>query len=552
MRLRYLSWQWFFVFGLMFLSIIALGIISYGARQSHKLLEAEVNKHNRTLSLYIPGELNKKISSWLDGTHQKFLDALEIRTDFESIGRELIADQSIAGFFYIDLDSSQAVVMESTKTRGFRLNSSKKESRSDHKNILKSFMAQYLSDSEELGQINLPNFSEELQILSGANLQIYHGQDWRSLFVSTVTHNNIKTGLVGIILDWHFLRRLLTVLTEKYPNVHTTVEGWGKPILISYSGTSELNSNTLNLAYLSSIGPFSLSNYMENVKIKVYYPIEWDSLGGPAFNSRYTQYFLERTKDMYELIIAPLTLLLCGLLLLFFNLRNSARKIRIQNDWIQNIAHDIQTPIHAMGSVLDLLQESETNPNSQWNKLLRLELSRLHQTSRVFMQLARDDQATRQLTISKFSLDTLIERAVDVAELIHVGRQPKIKWTPEQAKFTIEADFDWLLDSLINLLDNASKYSPESPEIDLSFTKNETWFSITVSDQGYGIPDSELSNVTQPFYRVHSTKTEGIHGNGLGLSIVKRITMAHGGQVIIKPNSPRGVSVQLKLPIKAC
>ena len=62
MRIRYLPWQWFFVFSLMFLSVVALGVIAFGARQAQKLLEAEVNKHNRTLSFHIPGEVNSKIS----------------------------------------------------------------------------------------------------------------------------------------------------------------------------------------------------------------------------------------------------------------------------------------------------------------------------------------------------------------------------------------------------------------------------------------------------------------------------------------------------------
>ena len=162
---------------------------------------------------------------------------------------------------------------------------------------------------------------------------------------------------------------------------------------------------------------------------------------------------------MYELILAPLTLLLIGLIMLFFKLRKSAQRIRIQNDWIQNIAHDIQTPIHAMGSVLDILGESRETQNTQWNKFLRLELSRLHQTSRVFMQLARDDQASRKLHCTEFNFEKLIHRAIDTAKLMHMGRKPQINWDKNHGELLIKADFNWLLDALINLLDNACKYS---------------------------------------------------------------------------------------------
>lgn len=550
MRLRYVSWQWLFVFGIMLISILALGVIAYGARQAHHLLEAEVNKHNRTLSFYIPGELNSKISSWLDGTHQKFLSKIDNNKDFLKIGAELIQDQSISGLFYIDLDSKQVTLMESDQIRRFILDeTSTDNSQSKIQATLNAFLKAYFTKSIDEHN-ETPTLSSSIQVLSGHSHQIYHGESWRNLYVSAITQNNLKVGLIGIVLDWHFLRRLLTVLVEKYPKVKTQIIGWGEPMLIGYSGLRDINEIKHDLKSMSSIGPFPLSKQIEKVKVKVYYPNEWDLLGGPAFNSRYTQYFIERTKDMYELIVAPLTLLLAGLMILYLNLRNSAQKIRIQNDWIQNIAHDIQTPIHAMGSVLDLLQESESEENSHWNKFLRLELSRLHQTSRVFMQLARDDQAARNIHSTSFKLSLLFERAIIWAELVHMGKSPKIIWNREEAEFEIKADFDWLLDAMINLLDNACKYSPGNPQIELYCREDQSSYEINIADQGYGIPGNDFNEVLRPFYRAYSAQTEGIHGNGLGLSIVDRITKAHGGSVDLHSNSPKGIRVCLRLPKK--
>ena len=550
MRLRYVSWQWLFVFGIMLISTLALGVIAYGARQAHHLLEAEVNKHNRTLSFYIPGDLNSKISSWLDGTHQKFLSKIDNNKDFLKIGTELIQDQSISGLFYIDLDSKQVTLMESDQIRRFILDeTSTDNSQSKIQATLNAFLKAYFTKSIDEHN-ETPTLSSSIQVLSGHSHQIHHGESWRNLYVSAITQNNLKVGLIGIVLDWRFLRRLLTVLVEKYPKVKTQVIGWGEPMLIGYSGLRDINEIKHDLESMSSIGPFPLSKHIEKVKVKVYYPNEWDLLGGPAFNSRYTQYFIERTKDMYELIVAPLTLLLAGLMILYLNLRNSAQKIRIQNDWIQNIAHDIQTPIHAMGSVLDLLQESESKENLHWNKFLRLELSRLHQTSRVFMQLARDDQAARNIHSTSFKLSLLFERAINWAELVHMGKSPKIIWNREEAEFEIKADFDWLLDAMINLLDNACKYSPGNPQIELYCREDQSSYEINIADQGYGIPGNDFNEVLRPFYRAYSSQTEGIHGNGLGLSIVDRITKAHGGSVNIQPNSPKGIRVCLRLPKK--
>ena len=552
MRIRYLSWQWFFVFSLMFLSVIALGVIAFGARQAQKLLEAEVNKHNRTLSFHIPGEVNSKISAWIEGTHQKLISALEKHNDFRSLGNQLTTDQSISAFFYIDLESSKATLMQSDSLLQFEIGIDNDEliHTKKHQKILQNFLQKYLTrESQKIS--NLPEFSGRIQTISDHSYQIHSKDTWRNLYINTVTRDGLKIGLIGILLDWDFMRRLLAVLVQKYPEVVIEIKGWGDPLYISYTGIRNLNFYESKLNSMSAIGPYPLSGYIKSVQIRIYYPQRWDFLGGPAFDSRYSRYFIERTKDMYELILAPLTLLLIGLLMLFFKLRKSAQRIRIQNDWIQNIAHDIQTPIHAMGSVLDILGESRETQNPQWNKFLRLELSRLHQTSRVFMQLARDDQASRKLHCTEFNFEKLIHRAIDTVKLMHMGRKPQINWDKNHGKLLIKADFNWLLDALINLLDNACKYSSGTPSIELKISLQGDKVKLKVSDQGYGIPDNEFKQVLQPFYRAQSSRTEGIHGNGLGLSIVQRVLIAHQGTVLIAANKPLGTVVVLEFPIKA-
>ena len=90
--------------------------------------------------------------------------------------------------------------------------------------------------------------------------------------------------MIGIILDWHFMRRLLAVLVQKYPEVVIEIKGWGDPLYISYSGTRKLNFYASKLNSMSAIGPYPLSEYIRSVQVRVYYPQRWDFLGRPAFD----------------------------------------------------------------------------------------------------------------------------------------------------------------------------------------------------------------------------------------------------------------------------
>ena len=532
--------------------MVALGVIAFGAHQAQKLLEAEVNKHNRTISFHIPGEINSKISTWIEGTYQKLTSTLEKYQKFKDIGHALTNDQSISSFFYIDLESSKATLFESDNLIQFDhigIDNTESIHTKNHKKILQNFFQKYMK-KEGYKTSNFPRFPAKFETMSDHSYQIYNGKNWRNIYINVLTREGRKIGLIGIILDWHFLRRLLTVMVQKYPKVVIEIKGWGDPLYISYSGARNLDFYESKLDSMSAIGPYPVSEYIKSVRVRIYYPSNWDLLGGPAFDSRYSRYFIERTEDMYELILAPLTLLIIGLFMLFFKLRNSTQKIRIQNDWIQNIAHDIQTPIHAMGSVLDILEESKETPTPEWNRFLRLELNRLHQTSRVFMQLARDDQAARKLYSTEFKLEKLINHAIETTQLIHTGRKPKIEWNGINGELLIEADFEWLLDALINLLDNACKYSAGIPHVELEILLKDDKFQLKISDQGYGIPEKELKLVLLPFHRAQSPQTEGIHGNGLGLSIVQRVLLAHKGTILIRANQPNGTCVTLEMPIK--
>lgn len=544
MRVRYIPWQWFFVFMIMFLSILSLAVIAYSSHTAHKLLEQEVNKHNRSLVFFLHTELKLDFQSWIEGSIDQLQEVLNQSSDWLQVGRKARQIQGIQDIYFLDSVSNQAISVYKESAFAWDVNP---QARKWHHQL------PYLLSNTSYRKINLSRLSWNWkQNLSTEQTQIYlskspQGELQPYGILPLVTRQRPKPSLILVQFDSSFYRKLIGVLAKRYTGVVLEISGWKTPLYITDSAVKERIDKD-RLKNLHSIGPFSLSRRLQRIQIRAYYPPSWDKLGGPAYDSRYSQYFLAKSKQFGELIVAPLTFLLLGLVLLYWKMRTSQRKIRIQNDWIENLAHDLQTPVHALGTVVEVL--SENPDNEPYCRLMSMELQRMRQNARVFMQLAREGASQKQAGNQPFPLFPTIQRAVEMTRLAHRGKEPVFQIEKPNGEPNILGDRDAVLDALINILDNSCKYSPEQPQIKIVIEMNKEFLSIRLKDEGYGLPSYEFQRAFQPFYRALNDKTEGIQGNGLGLAIVQKVMENHQGVAKIEANEPKGTVIVLKFPIQ--
>jgi signal transduction histidine kinase len=113
----------------------------------------------------------------------------------------------------------------------------------------------------------------------------------------------------------------------------------------------------------------------------------------------------------------------------------------------------------------------------------------------------------------------------------------------------IRADRDRLTQILVNVLDNAVKYTPEDGSIIIGAGQRDNYVVLTISDTGIGIPKEELQRLGERFYRVDRSRSRDLGGTGLGLSIVKHLMLAHGGRMEIESQLGRGTKVSLFFPM---
>jgi signal transduction histidine kinase len=215
---------------------------------------------------------------------------------------------------------------------------------------------------------------------------------------------------------------------------------------------------------------------------------------------------------------------------------------------IGNMSHDLRTPLTALQGQLEVLL-SQTSLTSE----IRDSIERMLNETRRLARMVRNMLLNVQLE----SKPILIIEDVNLKEIVDIAVRDMWALT-EGLNFNIVAHTDvmitggrdLLIQMLMNIVDNAIKFTPKGGKIELKLTRDKGYAVIQVTDTGRGIPAEQLPHVTEAFYRVGSARKSEGEGSRLGLSIVKQIVDLHQGQIEIQSHLGAGTEVTIKLPLK--
>jgi signal transduction histidine kinase len=228
---------------------------------------------------------------------------------------------------------------------------------------------------------------------------------------------------------------------------------------------------------------------------------------------------------------------------------------KLKNDFIATVTHELKTPLASMRVLVDTLLEGNYRDQSQVTEYLQLvsreneRLSRLIDNFLTFSRMERNKQAFQMRPVSPVS----IARAAAEAVKTKLGRGHCCFETeiPDQLP-EIRADHDALVTVLVNLLDNAYKYSGDEKRIKLSVTADKAAVRFAVTDNGLGIPRRALQKIFERFYQVDRSLSRRAEGCGLGLSIAKFIVDAHQGTITVESKPGQGSTFTVAIPTAAC
>jgi signal transduction histidine kinase len=214
-----------------------------------------------------------------------------------------------------------------------------------------------------------------------------------------------------------------------------------------------------------------------------------------------------------------------------------------------NIAHDLRTPLTRLRNRLEQLQ-IDLDDNSPHREQVEQGLTDADQLLTTFAALLRIARIEAGGHAVKFERVDLAEMAHDAAELYEaLAEEKRLRFSVQvDDAISIDGDRDLLFQALINLLDNAVKYTPAGGEVSLGLQRSGKTVDINVSDTGIGIAEDERGKVGQRFYRLESSRSTP--GSGLGLSLVKAVARLHHAELLLEDNAP-GLKATLRLPIEA-
>ena len=239
-----------------------------------------------------------------------------------------------------------------------------------------------------------------------------------------------------------------------------------------------------------------------------------------------------------------------AVVLVFHDITEIKRLERMRKDFVANVSHELRTPLAAIKGYLETLSDGGMeNPAEarEFLAILQKHTDRMADIVRDLLQLSRIESGLDPIKPARIDLRETIDRNLLLLKPLAEKKGQTISVSVPPG-LSLRADPEKWNQVLINLVDNAIKYTPERGTITVAASDEADRVLIAVQDSGIGIPREDLSRIFERFYRVDRTRSRELGGTGLGLSIVKHIMEAHGGKVSVESEIGKGSRFILIFP----
>ena len=262
----------------------------------------------------------------------------------------------------------------------------------------------------------------------------------------------------------------------------------------------------------------------------------------------------ERFARISFLSLAALSLVLAGgIVLTYRNVTKEMALARLKSDFVSNVSHELRTPlslIRLYAETLEMGRITSPEKSQEYYRIIRKESERLTALINNILDFSRIEAGRKEYDF----------RETDMSELVH-NTLDSYRYQLEQSGFQFEekidevppmrVDREAMARSLLNLVNNALKYSQDRKYIGVNLYRDNGSVKLEVVDQGIGIPHQEQQKIFEKFYRVGDPLVHNTKGSGLGLSLVRHIVQAHGGDVSVDSAPGQGSKFTIVLPVKA-
>lgn len=234
------------------------------------------------------------------------------------------------------------------------------------------------------------------------------------------------------------------------------------------------------------------------------------------------------------------------------SVRSQRRLMKMKNELISNITHELKTPVATVSVALEALERFEALDDKERTKdylgMAQDELNRLVLMIDKILQTASFENRAPDMKFERINLDTETRSVLKSMKLVFEKRQVQVRYACQGPDFTLNGSRAHLVTVLYNLLDNAIKYSAVSSIVSVSLEATENTITLAVEDTGIGIPPEYHKRIFDRFFRVPSGDVHDTKGYGLGLHYVAQVVAAHRGEIEVRSQEGRGSCFTIRLP----
>lgn len=247
-------------------------------------------------------------------------------------------------------------------------------------------------------------------------------------------------------------------------------------------------------------------------------------------------------------------ILLLGAWLIYRNVSRQVELSQLKSDFVSSVSHEIRTPLALITMYIETLEMGrvkEASKIKEYYTIILNETTRLSRMVNRILSFSQIESNKRKYSFTFSSLNEIVENAAASLKYSIDTRGFMYTFIPENDLPKVKVDREAVTDSLVNLIDNAMKYSTDRKNIIVRTGKTEDHVYLEVEDNGIGISAKDQKYIFDKFFRVTETNLANrVKGSGLGLAIVKQIMNAHEGKIYVRSSPGEGSLFRLSFPFK--
>lgn len=248
------------------------------------------------------------------------------------------------------------------------------------------------------------------------------------------------------------------------------------------------------------------------------------------------------------LIFCALLTVVAGMWMIHRNLRRERRLGELKSQFVASVSHELRAPVSSMRLMADVLDSKQVDDETQqeFHRLISKEGTRLSTLIENVLDFARIEEGCKDYVFSETDLSGVVRDTVSLMELVASEKKVSIETVINEEPLEQAVDSPSIQQALINLLDNAIKFSPKESSVKVTLMSDKDGWELAVEDQGPGVAVADRERVFERFTRLGNELRREEQGSGIGLSIVKHIADAHRAQILVEGRMGDGARFTLR------